>query len=228
MTPISIKKAIEEARSKRVESQLNLNLKRTFIAMSAEEFYELMKIKCERIFMERSEPKKFVFDSNNSSVVEKLYLYGTGDQLFQGSIHKGIHLWGDFGTGKTSILQAFSEIISETTSKIVETILAKEFGHKLLNRGINYYSKKPLFIDDLGRETLEIKDFGNVTRPVVDLYYMRKETGAWTLQTCQHPITFKGKEQSDDPLIARYGKFTMDRMRAAFNEIELKGTSRRS
>jgi DNA replication protein DnaC len=220
MTPISIKKAIEQAREKRDELKKEISLKRTFIQMSPGEFAKLMAAKCERIFLQRSEPRKFDFDSYNIPVINQLYLYATGDKDFKGSILKGIHLWGDFGTGKTSLLQALSEIISETTGKIVETILAKEFASKLMDRdrGLNYYSKKPLFIDDIGREQAEINNYGNITRPVPDLYYLRKENGAWTLQTCQYPIA---------KLEEKYGKFTTDRMRAAFNEIELKGKSRR-
>jgi hypothetical protein len=231
MTQISIKQAIENARNSREEAVSILNLKRTFIQMSADEFKELMAIKCERIFMERSEPRKFVLDDFNRPVLKELYLYATGRKSFKGSLHKGIHLWGDYGTGKTTILQALTEIISETTTKIIEMILSKEFGKKLLDRGMLYYSKKPLFIDDLGREPSEIKDFGNVTKPVPDLYYLRKENGSWTFQTCQYSLTQpwdRGKDKEPPPLINKYGIFTVDRMIASFNEIELKGKSRRS
>lgn len=231
MTQISIKQAIENAKNAREEAVNFLNIKRTYIKMSADEFKELMAIKCERIFMERSEPRNFVLDNFNTPVLKELYLYGIGHKSFNGSLHKGIHLWGDYGTGKTTILQAFSEIISETTSKIIEMILSKEFSKKLLERGLLYYSKKPLFLDDLGREPTEIKDFGNVTRPVPDLYYLRKENGAWTFQTCQHSLKQPWDKRNDKeppPLINKYGVFTVDRMIASFNEIELKGKSRRS
>jgi DNA replication protein DnaC len=218
MTPISIKKAIEEARAKRDELKNEISQKRTFIQMSPEEFAKLMAAKCERIFLQRSEPRRFDFDINNKAIIKELYLYAAGDKEFKGSLLKGIHLWGDFGTGKTSLLQALSEIISETTYKNIEIIYAKEFATKLIEKGLNYYAKKPLFIDDVGREQAEINYYGNITRPVSDLYYLRKENGAWTLQTCQYPIA---------KLEEKYGKFTTDRMRAAFNEIELKGKSRR-
>jgi len=179
--------------------------------------------------MERSEPRKFVLDDFNRPVLKELYLYVTGHKSFKGSLHKGIHLWGYYGTGKTSILQALTEIISETTPKIIEMINAKEFGKKLLERGMVHYSKKPLFIDDLGRETEEIKDYGNVTKPVPDLYYLRKENGSWTFQTCQYSLTEPWDKTKDPPpLIKKYGIFTVDRMIASFNEIELKGKSRRS
>ncbi len=97
-------------------------------------------------------------------------------------------------------------------------ILAKEFGTRILKEGIAYFSKRPIFLDDVGREPKEVKDFGNVIRPVPDLYYLRKENGAWTFQTCQRPI---------DQLTELYGMFTTDRMKAAFNEIHFKGGSRR-
>jgi len=48
---------------------------------------------------------------------------------------------------------------------------------------------------------------------VPDIYFLRKERGAWTFQTCQRPIA------DLEPI---YGKFISDRMKAMFNEIEFK------
>jgi len=49
--------------------------------------------------------------------INQLYFYATGSSSFSGDLNKGIHLWGDYGVGKSTILQAFSEIISENSGK---------------------------------------------------------------------------------------------------------------
>ena len=218
MIPTSINKIIGNAKLEREAAERKVKTKRSFLKMDPAQFKDVLVLKSERIFYERGEPKNYNFDDNNKPIIQQLYWYATGSEKFNGSIYKGIHLWGNYGTGKSTILQAFCEIMHEYTGRRIITILSKELGARILKDGIDYFRVRPLFLDDIGREIKELKDFGNITKPVPDLYYLRKEVGAWTFQTCQKPIA---------DLKEMYGEFTTDRMRAAFNEIEFKGNSRR-
>lgn len=45
-------------------------------------------------------------------------------------------------------------------------------------KGIKEILQRPIFIDELGREETEVKDFGTVMRPIVELISKRYEVGA--------------------------------------------------
>lgn len=219
MIPTSIDKIYKNAVADRSAAEQKVKSKRSFLRMDPANFKDILVTKMERIFLERNEPKKYEFDVNNKPIIQQLYFYAIGSEKFNGNLYKGIHLWGDYGTGKTTMLQAFCEIMQEYTGRRILMIMSKELGAKILDNGVDYYKTRPFFLDDIGREIKELKEWGNLCKPVPDLYYLRKETGAWTFQTCQKPIA---------ELADLYGKFTTDRMKAMFNEIEFKGTSKRT
>jgi len=217
-TPTLLKKVFDRAKEEHALTVQKINSKRVFIDIDPITFKDILVLKSERIFNDRSEPKDYRFDSYNKDLIQQLYYYVTGNSKFKGSLQKGIHLYGTYGCGKTALLQSVCEMITELSDRKIEMVHAKEFGNTILKHGIDYYYKRPMFLDDIGREPREVKNFGNVIHPVPDSYPMRKENGAWTFQTCQRPI--KGLE-------SEYGEYITDRMRAAFNEIEFKGSSRR-
>ena len=86
-----------------------------------------------------------------------------------------------------------------------------------------------MFIDELGREKLEMKDYGNVVKPVIDLFAIRYEYGGrtyatsnFTLDTLEAARDVKGKVTAQ-----RYGNFIRTRMDEMFNVVELPGENRR-
>ncbi|MDD5358543.1 MAG: hypothetical protein PHX80_05310 [Candidatus Nanoarchaeia archaeon] len=214
MIPTSINNVLEKAKSERDSAVIHIAQKRPILVMDNDTFSKLIILKCERIFIDRNEPKKFILTDSNKKLINYLHLFSTANKDFPGSIYKGIHIWGDFGTGKTTLMMAFREIIMENTGKNITMILAKNLGSNILEKTMNHYVRMPLFLDDIGREMKEIKDFGNIYKPVPDLYYLRKEHGSWTFQTCQKAI---------DDLEPLYGLFITSRMHAMFNEFHLEG-----
>ena len=86
------------------------------------------------------------------------------------------------------------------------------------NGGVEYYKLKPMFIDDIGKETKEVRDYGTIVNPVPDLFSVRYDFGAWTLATCN----YKPKE-----LTEFYGETIVDRFKEMFNYLVLTGKSRR-
>ena len=83
---------------------------------------------------------------------------------------------------------------------------------------VEEYSRRPLFIDELGREESELKDYGNVVKPVIDLFAQRYENGARTYATTNF------KYESFDKF---YGEFIRSRMEEMMTYVPLTGESRR-
>jgi len=216
MTQISISEALEKARNEKKES---LDFSRTFINCTYDEFTQLLRLKCERIFNQRGEKTRpFEMDTVNTEFIHQLYLYAIGSQQFAGDIRKGLFVWGGYGAGKTAILFALSEIFTEMTIKNVSKFPAKVLAERMNEEGVEIMAKRPLFIDDLGREPEVFNNYGTKKRVMIDLFARRYDTGAWTFVTAQYQIEkFKDK----------YGLLILDRMRSMFNEIHLPGESRR-
>ena len=88
-------------------------------------------------------------------------------------------------------------------------------------------ARRPLFIDELGREQLEINDFGNRIRPINDLMAARYETGARTFFTSNFRLETLSKGRSENGEIVGYGKYIGERIQEATNIVNLPGDSRR-
>jgi DNA replication protein DnaC len=83
-----------------------------------------------------------------------------------------------------------------------------------------------LFIDELGRESLEINEFGNKIRPIQDLFAYRYEFGSRTFCTSNFsPSALEGK--NDNGVQKGYGKYVRTRMEEMMNIIEMPGDNRR-
>jgi len=67
---------------------------------------------------------------------------------------------GKNGVGKTVILKSFFEIIKMLNIRVVRGYHSKELAAKLVDNEVLIDNlKRPLFIDDLGKESLEAKQF---------------------------------------------------------------------
>ena len=88
-------------------------------------------------------------------------------------------------------------------------------------------ARRPLFIDELGREQLEINDFGNRIRPINDLMAARYETGARTFFTSNFKLETLSKGRSENGEIVGYGKYIGETLQEATNIVNLPGDSRR-
>lgn len=88
-------------------------------------------------------------------------------------------------------------------------------------------SRRPLFIDELGREQLEINDFGNRIRPVNDLMEARYEYGARTFFTSNFSLDTLSKGRNEKGEMVGYGKYVGERIQEMVNIITMPGGSRR-
>ena len=86
------------------------------------------------------------------------------------------------------------------------------------DKGLEFFRKRPLYIDDLGKEQPEAKIFGTIYHPVEDIV---------SLRDLQNSITFATGNYEMKTYEKYYSKHIVDRMQSLFNIHILKGGSRR-
>lgn len=133
------------------------------------------------------ENPKFIIDGDNSEIFDMLCSYFSGDEsyenIFGGSLEKGIMLFGPVGCGKTSLMRMFSNnsfrpFVVNPVRKIsdeyasngnpalykfssqCEVYAHENFGHALVGR----------CFDDVGTEEIK-KNFGNEVNVMQDVLY---------------------------------------------------------
>ena len=191
-----------------------------------DQYIQLLIQSANVILEKRRERNTFIIDRFNEPVIEQLYLYLKMDEHFEGDLQKGIMLMGKYGCGKTIILESivgmYNTIISELfiQKPLFKFIKSINLLEDLKQNSIQPHSKRPLVIDELGREPKQIMDFGNLRSPMIELLCERHDTGAWTHGTTNFTLETLSAEN-------QYGRMTGDRLKSMFNFIELKGNSRR-
>lgn len=131
----------------------------------------------------------------------------------------GVILLGPKGTGKTTLMQSFIAYYNFVYKKVIKEYHAKTLPLYYKQLGIDYFYKRPLFIDDLGKESAITTDWGQKFDTWGDLFSIRYELKSLTFATANYKIDGQFKEI--------YGEVIADRMKEHFNIIELTGESLR-
>lgn len=163
----------------------------------------------ERIFFQKTETHRNL-DENQKQVIKKLAQWLVGDLKPQA----GILLCGAKGTGKTSIMQAFIAYYNHIYGKAIREIHSKMLPHEIKTKGVEYFYKRPIYIDDLGKESAITNDWGQKYDTWIDLFAMRYEFHSLTFATSNYAIDGQFKES--------YGEVINDRMKEHFNIIVLE------
>lgn len=200
------------------EKEEKLRSYKAYVAMSYEDFKELISAYAYDIMLQRSVKTAYVIDVNNGPIIKQLYLYFTNNPECRWNLNAGIMFAGSVGCGKSLLMMAYLRISNEYSRKITTTVHAKALGDQIRKNGMETYYKRPMFIDELGREETEIKDYGTVIKPVIDLIAHRYEAGARTYATTN--FNFKSLENF-------YGEFIRNRMEEMMTFVKFPGESRR-
>lgn len=177
-------------------------------------------------FKRQNQQHDFVIDANNEFIIKQLYLYIKNDSSFDGDLNKGIMLQGKYGCGKTAILEAYTLLHNHMILRFgipiplftfVKSINLQEL---LMKQSIQSFTYKPLVIEEFGRESKTIQDYGNILRPISELLSVRLDIGAITHGSTN--FTFETLASNDF-----YGGMIGDRLKMMFNFITLQGDSRR-
>ena len=199
--------------------QIELDKRKPKIPLSAPQFKDLFLKIATLIIAKRGIDKEFVIDNENKKIINQLYYYITKSKEFNGDFSKGVLIIGNLGTGKTLIIKTIIEIISLFLNIKFETYHAIALLKFLQNNDDKFLEKRPLFIDDLGKETKSVNNYGTISSPISDLFALRYEFGGWTFATSNFTLE-KG-------LKSHYGETITDRFKEIFNIITLSGESRR-
>jgi len=195
--------------------------------VTIDQFVDMIKSAAGSVMRQRGTYSEFVCDDNNSEIITNLYYYFIGDQeSCAWNVDKGIYMYGKIGCGKTLLMSAYLKVVGGLCRIITTSIHAKQIYERIQKKGIESMVMCPLFIDELGRESLEINEFGNKIRPIQDLFAMRYESGARTFCTSNFSAEqLEGKVV--DGVQKGYGKYVRTRMEEMMNIVKLPGENRR-
>lgn len=178
--------------------------------------------------IQRQKPdKQFMLDDYNIDVIRNMYLYTIGHDKCQWNLNKGIFMGGKIGAGKTTLMKAYTKVLGLATGYNIETFQAPTLYIHLNKYGMESLKKRPIFIDELGREQLEIYLDGARVRPIEDLVAMRYEYGALTFFTSNFKLSTLGKGFDEKGKKIGYGEYCAERIADMCNIIVLPGVSRR-
>jgi DNA replication protein DnaC len=216
---MNIKQIIDQSRSELTDVREKFIARRKMLTgIVWPEFAELISIECQKILITKGEDTKFFIDGETERILIILYQYSTRDDSFKGNLNKGIMLAGGFGVGKTLIMSAFSELFFKLTSQRIQVYNSVKLSDAIRKNGFDDYVSKPIIIDELGREQLSVKNYGNEVYPIIELLSLRCENGSWTFATTNYKFS---------TLTENYGEYTAERLIEMFNFIEFNGKSKR-
>ena len=200
------------------EKAATLKSYKSYVEMSYQDFKDLIAQNAFSIMMQRSITQPYVIDHNNGPIVKQLYLYFTNNPECEWNLNAGLIFAGKVGCGKSLLMMAYLNISNEYSRKLTTSLHAKMLANLMKNTSIEEYSRRPLFIDELGREESEVKDYGNVLKPIADLFSLRYEYGARTYATTNY--NYESIEKF-------YGTFIRSRMEEMMTQVTIPGESRR-
>lgn len=183
----------------------------------------------------------FVIDDRNVKLISELYnwVWAWLRRKEPGKLDpkKGILLWGDIGTGKTTIIKGLQRYLafinqlcygSNNRSICIEIRSAAEISLRYASEGMKALEKWTerdqaghLAIDEIGREEISTH-FGTTCNTIQTLLQLRYEQ--------RHSIVTLGTTNIDmttDEFTNRYGSYIFDRVKELFNVVRVGGESRR-
>ena len=200
------------------EKATELQLYKCNFQMSYNDFSYLITANGQDILLQRSITKPYVIDKHIAPIVEQLYLYFTNNPECIWNLNAGLIFGGKVGCGKSVLMTSYLRISNQFSRKQTYMAHSKKMGALIINHGIEYFEKRPLFIDELGREESETKDYGKIIKPMIDLFSLRSEAGSRSYAT----TNFKW-----ETLEEFYGEFIRNRMQEMMTFVFVPGETRR-
>ena len=180
----------------------------------------------------------FVIDEMNRDIFNRLLQYFHGYPEFnpsekvKGDLKKGILLIGEPGTGKTLILQLFSEYVKYDEMYFIAEGRKVNLSYQILrsNDVVGKYEsegyeivemlsrRRILAIDDLGEENMSAMHYGSKINVIQHLLEKRSFVNVITLATTNYKMQTLGE---------LYGKRILSRIYEMFNIMVLPGIDRR-
>ncbi len=179
------------------------------VDLSGNDFMKIIRCEAEKIMAIRGDGREFIPTKEQQGIIDQLFLYATGNKSFKGNLAKGIAFLGPLGTGKTLIMRSFINTLNFFVEPKIAVTTARD-AKEVYSGGV--------YIDDLGKESLEIVNFGNHERPIVSLIAKKYDEGKKIFIT---------SNLSDALIQKHYGASIADRLRAMLNYFVISGKSLR-
>lgn len=171
----------------------------------------------------------FQITDENRTILNEMYKYTNGGSKVLDS-SKGLWFWGDIGTGKSTLMKILAEV-QRTDNRGFKCVNCSElatkfaaFGLEALNESTfnEVLSTNPVErgFDEVGREPIPAKHFGNDLNVMQYIFGMRYELR----NSVKTHVTTNVKKESV-PIL--YGDYIFDRLNEMFNFIEVRGGSKR-
>lgn len=194
----------------------SLKLNREFIDITPEQYKKMVLYFGNLEVKKRNINREFIVDEDNKQMLNQLYYYLTGSNKFTGNLHKGFILIGGYGSGKTTIAIIIARIYALYTRKVFKFISALELidiaKEKDKDKGLYYLEARPLIIDEIGRESEKVMDFGTELNPMQKLIAMRYDSKGFIIGTSN--LDFES-------LKTMYGEYLSERFKEMFNFLVL-------
>ena len=206
--------------AKKEEERVNKRILSVRETISPEDFKTLLELRANTVLAQRRSTNAFIVDNDNRPVINMLYTYITRVNCPLNPFI-GIILNGTYGCGKSVLIEAFCMVLNDLTyteSNKIEFVHAIELAEQIRNVGVIPYSKKPLLIQDLGKEKKEINHFGTLVNPISELLAIRAEYGA---------LTFGSTNMKKTSFKDAYKEFISKRITEHVNLVLLPGEDRR-
>lgn len=174
---------------------------------------------------------EFVIDDDNWNIVINLYAYFMRDSHCSFNLKKGLWLEGSLGTGKSTLLYIFSNLMIQYHHGFLVypcSDIAMQYAVNgdldKYTYGINSYNSHPVNMgfDDLGREQIPVYYYKNELN--VMQYILSTRYTLWQKQQIQTYITTNSDSEDIEQL---YGEFIRSRRQEMFNIIPIIGKDRR-
>lgn len=219
MQPKPITEILDIAKAEHAK-QLN-DLTKIRQQISCEEFKTLFIIRAHQAMADRKNFNQFIIDDDNREVINMMYAYITMNMNGVFNPFIGIVLNGRYGCGKSVLIEAFCMVLNDLIFREknkIESIHSIELAEQIKRVGVIPYARKPLLIQDIGKEKKEINNFGTIVNPIAELLAIRAEYGA---------LTF-GSTNMDTPAFKEaYKESISKRLTEHINLVFLPGTDRR-
>ena len=226
---MNIKDIIKEENAKFLTS-IQTSKQERFVKIELADFEELFLVFAKQELVKRGKFQDYSITREIENLLKQMYCYLTGNEKeFKGDLYKSIAIIGDYGTGKTIFATAFYKVymaLKELDPKIYHAkTFVENLKINLINKAddieetslIENYKNKPILLDDVGKEAPEIKVFGSVLRPFIDLIATRYERNKFMVFTSNFKV--------DNGLLNIYDNATNERLFEMFNFFELNETN---
>lgn len=206
---------------------------RFFLPFSVEQVYNLLGAYYKAEVLKRIKAENYVSLSEDM----KANIRDVATWICNPSKRPGLLLFGNVGTGKTTLLRAIVSVINQAVERerddqnrfketvdgynVVSVIKAKRVISESIDPSGKYsvmLATSILAIDELGVEPTESKLYGNVSEPLIDLLCERYDR-----QLCTIISTNMGTQE----IAERYGRRVSDRFNEMFATIPFTAESYR-